>query len=237
MPRRALIVDDDAAACELMRSILSPTGLDVVVLTKSQDAAQYINNEKFAVFLFDLQMPAPDGNDLARLARDSGINHMTPVILVSDEQVKDGASRGFAAGTTFSLPKPVDKAQLLKLLRAAQGSVEHEKRRFRRVALRSKVRLSFQQQQWEGETVDVSLNGMLVKGPGRIAAGTTVTVSLFLSGEAEPVVGLGRITRVQDESLMGVYLNRLTMAESGRLQSFLLPMILQEQPEEKTIHQ
>jgi hypothetical protein len=172
-------------------------------------------------------MQPPDGNDLARIARDSDINHMTPVILVTDQRTEES----FQAGTTFFLHRPVDKAQLLKLLRAAQGVVEHEKRRFRRVPLRSRVRLVFEQQEWEGETVDVSLNGMLVRGPSRIAAGTTVNVSLYLSGEPKPVVGVGRVTRVQGENLMGVYLNRLTLEESGRLQSFLLPMILREEPE------
>jgi CheY-like chemotaxis protein len=231
MSRRALIVDDDAAACEVMRGVLASTGIDVLVVPRSSEAIQYLNNQKFAVLLLGLRMPAPDGSELARIARDSDINHMTPVILVTDQTI-EGASH---AGTTFFLHKPVDKAQLHKLLRAAQGAVEHEKRRFRRVALRSKVLLAFEQREWEGETVDVSLNGMLVRGPSRIAAGTTVNVSLFLSGEPKPVVGVGRITRVQDENLMGIYLNRLTIEESGRLQSFLLPMILQDEPEAKVI--
>jgi len=30
---------------------------------------------------------------------------------------------------------------------------------------------------------------------------------------------------------MGIQLNRLTMAESGRLQEFLLPLILRDRPE------
>ena len=227
---RALIVDEDPGALELMRDVLGSTGMEVLALSRGSEAIQYLNNQKFAVLLFGLRMQPPDGNDLARIARDSEINHMTPVILVTDQRTEES----FQAGTTFFLHRPVDKGQLLKLLRAAQGVVDREKRRFRRVPLRSRVRLVFEQQEWEGETVDVSLNGMLVRGPSRIAAGTTVDVSLYLSGEPKPVVGVGRVTRVQGENLMGVYLNRLTLEESGRLQSFLLPMILREEPETKT---
>jgi hypothetical protein len=133
------------------------------------------------------------------------------------------------------LYKPIDRGQLLKLLRATQGAVEQERRRFRRVAVQAKVRLTAEQQEWEGETVDVSLNGMLVRGQGKIPAGTAVQVTLFLSGDAKPIVGAGSVMRVHGEDLMGVYMNHLTLTESWRLQDFLLPMILRDEPEARAV--
>ena len=105
---------------------------------------------------------------------------MTPIILVSDDQSTAAVSQGFSAGASFFLYKPIDKGRLLRLVRATQGAIEHERRRFRRVAIQSKVRLTSELQEWEGQTVDVSLNGMLVTVvPGSVPAGSNVCVSAY----------------------------------------------------------
>jgi CheY-like chemotaxis protein len=232
MPRRALIVDDDPAVCEFIRGILSGTGVEVLTLTSGLEALVRLRAEKFTVALFDLRMPAPDGAELARLTRDSGINQRTPIILISDDQSPAAVSQAFAAGASFFLYKPIDKGRLLKLIRATQGAIEHERRRFRRVALRSRVHIGHEQQEWEGETVDVSLNGMLVRGPTDLTAGMTVRVNLYLSPEMKPIVGLGSVMRLLNGNEIGIQLNQLTLAESGRLQDFLLPLIFREGQQE-----
>jgi CheY-like chemotaxis protein len=232
MPRRALIVDDDPAVCEFIRGILSATGVEVLTLTSGLEALVRLRAEKFTVALFDLRIPAPDGAELTRLTRDSGINQRTPIIMISDDQSPVAVSQAFAAGASFFLYKPIDKGRLLKLIRATQGAIEHERRRFRRVALRSRVHIGHDQQEWEGETIDVSLNGMLVKGPTSLTAGMTVRVNLYLSPEMKPIVGLGSVMRLLNGNETGIQLNQLTLAESGRLQDFLLPLIFREGQQE-----
>jgi len=233
-PKRALIVDDDPAVCEIVQSVLSSTGMEVLALTGTR-AAALLRDEKFSVLLFDLRMLPPDGLDLARQARRSGFNQMTPIILLSDDQSTAAVSEGFAAGASFFLYKPIDKGRLLKLVRATQGAIEHERRRFRRVAVQSKVRLSFDNGDIEGETIDVSLNGMLVQAPGQVPTGSTVRVRLHLSPDAKPIVGSGFVMRTLADNRMGIQLNQLSVAESGRLQEFLLPLILREGPEAQAV--
>ncbi len=228
MQRRALIVDDDAAVCELIRGVLGATGADVLTLTNSAEAVEYLGREKFAVALFDLRMPPPDGAELTRISRGPGINQMTPIILVSDDQNIAAVSEGFSAGASFFLYKPIDKSRLLHLIGATQGAIEQEKRRFRRVEVRSRVKLGYEHQEWEGETLDISLNGMLVAGHGSLPAGATVQVNLHLAPEMKPIVGSGSVVRVLGRNQMGIQLNQLTVAESGRLQEFLLPLILRD---------
>jgi DNA-binding response OmpR family regulator len=228
MPRRALIVDDEPAVCEFIQSVLSSTGMSVLSLTDAKHAEPLLREEKFSVILIDLRMPAPDGNELTRQARHLGINQMTPIILVSDDQSNAVVSQGFAAGASFFLYKPIDKARLLKLVRATQGVIEHERRRFRRVSQQAKVLLGFDKQEWECETIDISLNGMLVTGPGDVLAGATVRVNLYLTPGMKPIVGMGSVVRVLEGNRIGIQLNQFTVAASGRLQEFLLPLILRE---------
>jgi len=87
------------------------------------------------------------------------------------------------------------------------------------------VQLGFEQQELEGETIDVSLDGMLVRGPTSLKAGMTVRVNLYLSADMRPIVGLGSVMRLLNGNEVGIQLNQLTMEQSGRLQDFLLPLI------------
>jgi DNA-binding response OmpR family regulator len=230
MDARILIVDDEPASCDFMKEILvQATGMGVLALTDSRAAPTHLAKEKFVVILLDYQMPSPDGPELARITRNSGLNQMTPIIMVSEDQSTTAISHGFAAGAHFFLYKPVDKARLLRLIRAMQGAVEHERRRFRRVPLHTRVRLQLDHTEIEGETIDVSLNGMLVRLPEAIPMASTVRVSLYAPNSGGmPITGSGSVVRMLSGNRCGIQLNRLAPIESSRLQEFLLPMIMNE---------
>jgi DNA-binding response OmpR family regulator len=235
--KRALVVDDDASVCELIHTALADAGMDVVTLTRSEEALRYLHDEKFDVVLFDLRMPSPDGVALARQTRSPGFNQMTPIILISDDQSTAAVIQGFEAGASFFLYKPIDKVSLRRLIRVAQGAIEQERRRFRRVSCRAKVRLSFDEQEWEGETIDISLNGMLVKGAGSIPAGSQVHVALYTSLGVKPIDATGCVVRVLSENRMGIQLTQITVAESVRLREFLLPLMLRETPKAEALRE
>lgn len=236
MQRRALVVDDDPSVCEFIHAVMSANGLEVLMLTNPAEASTYLRKEKFSVALFDLRMPMPDGAELTRRTRDSGLNQRTPIIMVSDDQEPKAVSLAFAAGASFFLYKPIDKVRLLKLITAAQGAIEHERRRFRRVELRSRVQVSFEQEELIGETIDISLDGMLVTGPRSFPLGSTVRINLELATGVKPIVGIGSVVRILSENRMGIQLNQLTLAESGRLQDFLLPLISQQGRQELSVN-
>jgi CheY-like chemotaxis protein len=170
-------------------------------------------------------MASPDGLELTRQMRDSGFNRMTPIILISDDQRPGAMSRGFQAGASFFLYKPVDKDRLLKLVRVTQGNMEHERRRIRRVPLQSKVWLRNGGREIEGETVDVSMDGVLVQASRTFPVGSSVDISMQLSKTMRPIVGAGSVVRLPGGNQMGIHLGRLPLAESQRLQELLLPLI------------
>jgi DNA-binding response OmpR family regulator len=228
MQRRGLIVDDETAVCEMVGKALTSAGIESLAVTKSSEASGLLNEGRFDMVFLDFHMAAPDGIDLARQMRQSRWNRTTPIILISDDQRPSAMSIGFEAGASFFLYKPIDKDRLLKLIRATQGALEYGRRRTRRVALQSKVRLTCGAEELEGETVDVSLCGLLVKAGRVLATGSPVHVSLDLSPRLEPIVGAGSIVRVLGENQMGIQLDQLTAAESQRLQEFLLPLIPNE---------
>ena len=228
MQRRALVVDDERATCDLIQKVLYAAGVEALTLTQSVQAATFLREGKFDMVFFDLHMGAPDGLELSREMRRTGFNRTTPIVLLSDDQRPCAMSQGFAAGASFFLYKPVDKERLLKLIRATQGRMDHERRQTRRVPFQSKVRLKFGFEEILCETVDVSLDGMLVKAARTLPQGSPVQVSIDLSRQMKPVVGAGSVVRILGGNHMGIHLDRLPVVESERLQEFLLPMISPE---------
>jgi PilZ domain len=116
----------------------------------------------------------------------------------------------------------------VKLINAMQGAIEHERRRFRRVPVRSR--------RWVGETIDLSLDGMLVTGSGSFPMGSNLQVNLQLAPGKKAIAGAGSVVRVLTENRTGIQLSQLPPAESGRLQEFLLPLIFRESQRELSIH-
>ena len=228
MQRRALVVDDEPATCELIEKVLYAAGVEALTLTRSGQAPGFLEEGKFDMVFFDLHMNSPDGIELAREMRKGKSNRDTPIILLSDDQRPSAMSQGFEAGASFFLYKPIDKVRLLRLIRATQRQSGHERRQTRRVPLCSKVRLRFGYEEMLCETVDVSLNGILVKGPRTIPLGSPVHVSMDLSQKMKPLVGAGSVVRIAGGNQMGIHLDRLPVEESERLQEFLLPMIPQD---------
>jgi CheY-like chemotaxis protein len=70
--KRALIVDDEPATCELIEKVLGTVGIESLVLTKSTEAACVLRQGKFAIVFLDFHMTFPDGAELTRQTRESG---------------------------------------------------------------------------------------------------------------------------------------------------------------------
>jgi DNA-binding response OmpR family regulator len=225
MQRRALVVDDEPVVCQMIGKILKSAGIEALTLTRSTEAPEMLDEGMFDVVFLDLHMPSPDGIDLARQMRNSQFNRLTPIVMLSDDQRPSALSVGFAAGASFFLYKPIDEDRLLKLVRATQGSMEHERRRTRRVPIQSKVSLQFGAQELLGETVDVSMRGLLVRASRVLPLGSSLRMSLQLSPRIAPIEAVGSVVRTLSGNQMGIQLNQLALSESERLQEFLLHSI------------
>jgi DNA-binding response OmpR family regulator len=223
MQKYCLIVDDEAAVCQMVKKVLTSAGMEAVALTKSSEAPSLLNERKFEMAFLDLHMASPDGIELVRQMRHSRWNRTTPVILISDDERPSAMSVGFEAGASFFLYKPIDRERLLKLIRATQGTMEYGRRWTRRVMLQSKVRLKFGAEVLEGETVDVSLSGILVKADRTLAMGSPVHISLDLSPRLKPVVGAGSVVRVVGGNQMGFKWTASLLQRARNCRSFSCP--------------
>src|ERR1700730_7078912 len=78
MEKRAIIVDDEPATCELIEKVLSSAGIESLIVTKSEEAPGILRHGRFAVAFLGYEMGFPGGPTLARQMRASGSGRGAP---------------------------------------------------------------------------------------------------------------------------------------------------------------
>ena len=237
MPTKILVVDDEPSIGELIKAVLATEGIQVEVLTSSEEARARLAAEKFDGVFLDVRMPPPDGIELARLIRAGGINRTTPVVMITGETDLTVQQKSFSAGANFFLFKPLDRHRLLRVVRTTHAPVQREKRRFERIAVARSVSVALKSQVVDGLTIDISLSGLQMQGSDSFPEGSEVAVELN-AGRGGPVRALGRVVRVLDANRMGIEFLKVDPRDVSRFQQFLLPLILkqlgeEEKPQEK----
>jgi len=222
--KSALLVDGDQPISGILQEILKSEGMGPVTLASGSQAADYARAQKFDVVFVDSSSPVSDGIELTRKIRGSGFNRKTPIVMITTPKYTGFLTEGFEAGASFLVYKPIDRTRLLRLVRVMQGAIENEIRRFRRVAVELKARVKGGSEEIEAATIDVSLDGALVRAERVFPQGMPVRISLFL-GEKEPLVGQGSVKRTVNNNRMGIQFDGLSHNESNRLQDFLLPLV------------
>lgn len=223
-PKLALLVDAAPGLSAFLHPALQAAGIHNLTRTTLTGAEEQLRKAKFDLILVGLSEAPSHGVELTRRIRASGANRATPVILIATQETKGALARAFDAGANFFISLPMNTERLTRLI-ASVASVEQKVRRFRRVAQRIKVQLASPQLRIEGETIDISLGGMLVRVPQAFPAGAALEISLQLPSIAKPVVGLGSVARTSGENQLGVRIDRLAIEESRRLEEFLLPLL------------
>jgi CheY-like chemotaxis protein len=224
MSTRALVVDDDAANCELIKEVLHSVDIESLALTHSGQAVTFLAREKFDAIFLDVNMPSPNGIELTRKIRSGGLNASTPIMVITGEDERALLAKAFEAGANFFLYKPVARQDILRLVRATSDSIEHEKRRFRRVKISCNVVIQSGETQFKGTTLDMSFGGIFVQASGVLPVGTVAHVTLLVPS-GPPISLLARVLRVAGADSMGMQFENLTPAQGKGLQDFLLPVI------------
>lgn len=120
-PQRILVVDDDRANARTMAMLLALRKHEVEVCQDGASALQLAGKFQPDVVLTDLGMPGMSGLELARQLRAlPGMQHALLIAVTGYGQPSD-RSESQAAGFDWHLVKPVDTAQLDRIL---QGTAE-----------------------------------------------------------------------------------------------------------------
>jgi two-component system chemotaxis response regulator CheY len=222
--KSALIVDGEPSIGGILEEVLKSEGMETVTMAHGSEAADYARAQKFDVVFVDSSSPLSDGIELTRKIRRSGYNYRTPIVMITTPKYTGFLTEGFEAGASFMIYKPIDRTRLQRLVRLMQGVIENEIRRFRRVVVEVKTLIQSGGDEVQAATVDLSLNGALVRAERIFPRGSTVKINLFVA-PMQPVVGHGLVMRTVSDNQMGIQFDGLSFSESTRLQDFLLPLV------------
>jgi CheY-like chemotaxis protein len=116
--RRVLIVDDDIRNIFALSSVLEDYGMEIKTADNGRDAIALANKGGIDVILMDIMMPEMDGLQTTREIRKIPACKDMPIVAVTAKAMKGDRERCIEAGAWDYLSKPVDREQLLTVLKA-----------------------------------------------------------------------------------------------------------------------
>jgi CheY-like chemotaxis protein len=116
--RKVLVVDDDIRNIFALTSLLDEHGMTVLSAETGKRAIEALaETPDVDIVLMDIMMPEMDGYDTMRAIRQVPALLSLPIIAVTAKAMKGDREKCFEAGATDYISKPVDREQLLGMLR------------------------------------------------------------------------------------------------------------------------
>lgn len=115
---RILVVDDTKMNLLVVENLLKKTGIKIDTAINGPDSIELAKNNAYDVILMDQRMPGMDGTEAMKEIRnlDSSLNANTPVICLTADVVRGAKERYIQMGFNDYLTKPIDSAELEKML-------------------------------------------------------------------------------------------------------------------------
>ncbi|MNJ98608.1 Signal transduction histidine-protein kinase BarA [compost metagenome] len=116
--RKVLLVDDDLRNIFALTHVLESKGFEVIVARDGIEATDIANSaQNLDLILMDLMMPRMDGFEAMRVIRSSGLHASTPIIALTAKAMKGDHEKALEAGANDYLPKPINIANLISVLK------------------------------------------------------------------------------------------------------------------------
>ena len=123
--RKVLIVDDHPINRELIRLLMTDSGLEIHEACDGEAALEICETIKFDLIFMDIQMPVLDGIAATRCLREQGgINSETAIVALSAAAQTKLSDDTRGHGFNHVLTKPIDMPQFFNTLHAClEGTV------------------------------------------------------------------------------------------------------------------
>jgi CheY-like chemotaxis protein len=112
---RVLVVDDERDTREIVATVLTTCGAEVVPVGSATEALEQMEGQRFDLLVSDIGMPQMNGYDLIGRIRQRGEEDggRTPAVALTAYAGVDDRKRALAAGYGMHIPKPFVAAELI----------------------------------------------------------------------------------------------------------------------------
>lgn len=105
---RLLVVDDDQTFLLMIRKVMSNSGFVVVACNNGEDALEICRDITPDMILMDVCLPGASGIEICRQIRQTTDYATLPILLVTANSDREIVRKGYEAGATDFLTKPLD---------------------------------------------------------------------------------------------------------------------------------
>jgi two-component system, chemotaxis family, chemotaxis protein CheY len=119
--KKVLVVDDAVTVRMYHRGILEGVGLEVREAANGYEGLEKALQERFGLFLVDVNMPKMDGYAMVRKLREQEEHRAAPVVMISTEAEQQDRDKAYAAGANFYLTKPARPDELITTVSMLAG--------------------------------------------------------------------------------------------------------------------
>ena len=113
---KLLLLEDDPNLSKSLIKYLNRNGYDVDWAKNGEEAIDLSYDNKYALYLFDINVPLLNGIDLLASLREA--EDFTPTIIISAQIDLGSVTKGFIAGADDYVKKPFDPEELLVRIKA-----------------------------------------------------------------------------------------------------------------------
>jgi DNA-binding response OmpR family regulator len=113
---KILILEDDKLFNDTLEDFLEEEGFETVKALDPYTALDISYEQKFDLYLFDVNLPYETGFSLLKQLRDAG--DKTPTIFLTSRDDKISLTEGFDVGADDYMKKPIDLDELLLRIKA-----------------------------------------------------------------------------------------------------------------------
>jgi CheY-like chemotaxis protein len=117
-----LVVEDNRLNLELVRDVLTASGMNVVEARSGQEGLKAASDLKPALILLDIRLPLLDGYAVLERLRADAATASIPVVALTAQAMVGDREQALAAGFIDYIPKPIDTRTLAGRIRQVLDS-------------------------------------------------------------------------------------------------------------------
>jgi CheY-like chemotaxis protein len=189
---KLLIVDDMKSFLDLEKSFLSRADCRILSATTGLEAIKVAQMERPDLIILDVEMPEMNGIEATRILSSQKDLRDIPIVILSSTTRRD---ESITAGAREFIQKPIDEDAFLEMVRRY---VTLPIRKDPRRPLDRPCTLSKEGQMGQGIVADLSVTGLFLKTPMKLAVGDRVHIGFAfpLDGSQKEVQADAIVVRI-----------------------------------------
>jgi len=144
MPKRLLVVDDDASLLLAVSETLKAEGYEVVTARRGAEALVRVAESLPDLIVSDIRMPGMDGYQLARKLRAAPNTRLIPIVFLTAKDETADRIAGFRSGVDAYITKPFEPEELVAIVTGILERVQRTRGDLARLFGEGEKEISFQ---------------------------------------------------------------------------------------------